>query len=245
MDAPPVRYVETEDGVNIAYRVFGSGPPMVIALSPSASHIELEWDTPVVRAWFEALASEYTLTRFDFRGTGLSQHQPPYTVDALALDIAAVVDATSPDTSIILFANSQATAPVAEYARSHAGRVDGLGLWLPLTGLRDSNPSRQAVETADQVDASVGAAARAALTAPGTPDAEALAASRRGEQRTRRSWRSCRRLTGPKRCRRWTFQPWSSRAATDGTQIRDRRVASPRSSLAATSSRCPAMRRFR
>ena len=43
MDAPPIQYARTEDGVNIAYWTLGEGVPMVFAVPATGSHLGLEW----------------------------------------------------------------------------------------------------------------------------------------------------------------------------------------------------------
>jgi len=45
MDAPPVQYVTTSDGYNIAYTVCGEGTPLVFMSSPFM-HVQLYWSTP-------------------------------------------------------------------------------------------------------------------------------------------------------------------------------------------------------
>ena len=73
MDAPPVRYVTTVDGVSIAYWALGSGPPLVQLPSLPHSHIGVEWETPEWRRGYEIAATATTVVRYDGRGTGLSQ----------------------------------------------------------------------------------------------------------------------------------------------------------------------------
>ena len=73
MEKPPVRYVHTDDGVSLAYTVFGEGPPLMYAFSgPGLSHFELEWEFPPLVEQYERIAQERTLIRFDWRNTGLS-----------------------------------------------------------------------------------------------------------------------------------------------------------------------------
>jgi hypothetical protein len=56
MEAPRIQYARTEDGVSIAYQVFGSGPALLLAPSLTASHLQIEWDMPDRRRVFELLA---------------------------------------------------------------------------------------------------------------------------------------------------------------------------------------------
>ncbi len=50
MDAPPIQYARTEDGVNIAYWTLGKGPVLVHGMMAAGSHLELEWRVPSLLA---------------------------------------------------------------------------------------------------------------------------------------------------------------------------------------------------
>jgi len=58
-------------GSRVAYATSGNGPALVL---PPASfgHLDLELDSPQRRAFFEVLASSFTLVRYDRLGAGLS-----------------------------------------------------------------------------------------------------------------------------------------------------------------------------
>src|SRR3972149_822497 len=72
MDAPPVQYVTTSDGFNIAYTVSGEGEPFVM-MPLFFSHIQLCWTSELfMRPWFEGLAARFTLVYYDGRGQGMS-----------------------------------------------------------------------------------------------------------------------------------------------------------------------------
>lgn len=91
--APPLRYVETADGIGIAYWTLGNGPPLVYVPNLIWSHARLEWEVPAIRRWYQKLADRYTVVRFDPRGTGCSQRDlDRYYVRAVQADLAAVVD---------------------------------------------------------------------------------------------------------------------------------------------------------
>jgi pimeloyl-ACP methyl ester carboxylesterase len=65
-DAPRIQYAKTSDGVNIAYATAGSGTPLVWIQSPVQSHVQLEWQQPIMRAGYEAaVSSGAKLARFD------------------------------------------------------------------------------------------------------------------------------------------------------------------------------------
>lgn len=125
---PEVRYAVAADGVRIAYCVEGSGPAIVFARG-WISHLELLWDDERLRGFWQTLARDATLVRFDMRGNGLSQRHrlPPIDVDAMALDIAAVVDELGLRDIVLYGASFGGPAAIA-YAARHGDRVERLVL---------------------------------------------------------------------------------------------------------------------
>jgi pimeloyl-ACP methyl ester carboxylesterase/DNA-binding CsgD family transcriptional regulator len=93
MEKPPVRYVNTEDGVRIAYYSIGSGAPIVVLHPNPSSHLLLEWEVPAFRRFYERVARQARLVRLDYRGSGLSEREVkslnPANMDA---DVRAVLD---------------------------------------------------------------------------------------------------------------------------------------------------------
>jgi DNA-binding SARP family transcriptional activator/alpha-beta hydrolase superfamily lysophospholipase len=73
--APPaasaIAYVET-GGAHIAYQVVEGGPADVLMIPGWISHLALDWEEPYWVRWCERMTAFATLTRFDKRGTGLS-----------------------------------------------------------------------------------------------------------------------------------------------------------------------------
>ncbi len=55
----------------LAYEVRGAGPPLVV---PAwwVSHLELDWQSPNIRRFWEGVAHDYTLIRYDRLGVGMS-----------------------------------------------------------------------------------------------------------------------------------------------------------------------------
>jgi pimeloyl-ACP methyl ester carboxylesterase len=92
-DAPRIQYAKTSDGVNIAYATAGSGTPLVWIQSPVQSHVQLEWQQPIMRAGYEAaVSSGAKLARFDSRGTGLSgRNVADVSSSAFVCDLEAVI----------------------------------------------------------------------------------------------------------------------------------------------------------
>jgi pimeloyl-ACP methyl ester carboxylesterase/DNA-binding CsgD family transcriptional regulator len=58
-------------GRRIAYAVTGAGPPLV-APAWWVSHLELDWDDPAFRGFWETVAAGHSLVRYDRLGVGMS-----------------------------------------------------------------------------------------------------------------------------------------------------------------------------
>ena len=126
MDAPPIQYVRTEDGVNIAYWTLGHGPTLIHGMMPAGSHVELEWSVPSVRAWYEHLAEQFTIVRFDHRGRGLSDRDmSDLSMAAHLRDIDAISTVVAGDRFALLATHFPGPAMIA-FAATHSDRVTGL-----------------------------------------------------------------------------------------------------------------------
>lgn len=123
-----IRFCTTKDGVRIAYAVAGQGPVLVKA--PNwLTHLEYEWQSPVWRHWWEELAKDYTLIRFDQRGAGLSDwHIPEASFESWVSDLEAVVEAVAID-RFALLGISQGGAVAIEYCVRHPEKVTHLVIY--------------------------------------------------------------------------------------------------------------------
>jgi pimeloyl-ACP methyl ester carboxylesterase/DNA-binding CsgD family transcriptional regulator len=123
-----IRFCTTKDGVRIAYATVGQGPVLVKA--PNwLTHLEYEWETPVWRHWWQELARDYTVVRFDQRGSGLSDWNVGETsFESWVSDLEAVVEATAVD-QFALLGISQGGAVAVEYAARHPEKVSKLILY--------------------------------------------------------------------------------------------------------------------
>jgi len=125
---PRIQYARASDGVNIAYWALGEGPALV-HLPLIYSHVRLEWEIPQIRDWYERLAANRTLVRFDQRGVGLSDGTiPAAPLDLVERDIDAVTSRLRIERFALLgFAHS--VPPAIAYAVAHPDRVSHLLLW--------------------------------------------------------------------------------------------------------------------
>jgi pimeloyl-ACP methyl ester carboxylesterase/DNA-binding CsgD family transcriptional regulator len=120
-----IRFCTTRDGVRIAYASIGEGPVLVKA--PNwLTHLEYEWQSPVWRHWWQELAQDHTIIRFDQRGSGLSEWDvDDLSFEARVLDLEAVVEATNAD-NFALLGISQGASVAIEYAVRHPEKVTHL-----------------------------------------------------------------------------------------------------------------------
>ena len=128
MMEPRIQYAKTTDGVNIAFWTLGEGMPLV-HMPHVVSHIQMEWEYPECRRWYERLAEKRMLVRYDHRGLGLSDRdRMDYSVDATVLELEAVVDRLRLERFGLLGLSFAGPGAVA-YASRHPERVSHLILW--------------------------------------------------------------------------------------------------------------------
>lgn len=114
--------------MRLAYATVGSGPPLVKA--PNwLSHLEYEWQSPIWRHWIEGLSRDHTYIRYDARGCGLSDREPPdISFENAVRDLEAVVDALKLDRFPLLGMSGGGPIAIA-YATRHPERVSHLILY--------------------------------------------------------------------------------------------------------------------
>ena len=129
---PRIQYAKTSDDVNIAFYKMGEGMPLV-CLPETFSHVQMEWQIPLYREWYEALAQKRMLVRYDRRGSGLSERDvADYSLDVLVLDLEAVVGRLGLERFALLAGSSSGLVAVA-YAARNPERVSHLILWCSHT----------------------------------------------------------------------------------------------------------------
>ncbi|MFI5506500.1 alpha/beta fold hydrolase [Mycobacterium sp. NPDC051804] len=90
IEVPETRYAKS-GSVNIAYQVVGDGPFDLVHVPPFISNLELQWEDPDERRYFERLASFSRLIMFDKRGIGLSDRVAVATLEERMDDLRAVM----------------------------------------------------------------------------------------------------------------------------------------------------------
>jgi class 3 adenylate cyclase len=122
-----IRFCTTPDGVRIAYATVGKGPPLVM-IRGWAGHLELEWDTQQCRTFYDSLAAQHTLVRYDQRGTGLSDRVSNYDLEDTVTDLSTLVDHVKLK-RFALLASTWGGPSAITYIANHPRRVSRLILY--------------------------------------------------------------------------------------------------------------------
>jgi pimeloyl-ACP methyl ester carboxylesterase len=122
-----IRYCQTSDGKRIAYAVMGEGTPIVRVLG-WFTHLEAEWSSPIGRGFWQRLARQHELIRYDGRGMGLSEASVEFSAETRMRDLEAVIDAAGLD-KFALVALSEGTRTAVRYAVKNPERVTHLVLY--------------------------------------------------------------------------------------------------------------------
>lgn len=123
-----IGFCTTSDGVRVAYARAGSGPPL-LRVGGWLSHVEHDWRSPVWRPWLRELTRDFSLARFDIRGSGLSDRNcSEQELDAWVRDVAAVADGLG-WRRFHLMGMCQGGAIALRYAQQYPQRVKRLVLY--------------------------------------------------------------------------------------------------------------------
>ncbi|HKA58847.1 MAG TPA: alpha/beta fold hydrolase, partial [Gemmatimonadales bacterium] len=122
-----VRFTASFDGVRLAYGISGRGHPLV-RVPTWISHVEHDWQSPVMRHLVVEMASRHKLVNYDCRGVGMSQRDVlDMSFDAWIHDLEAVADAAGLE-RFGLWGISGAPAVAIAYAARHPERASHLVL---------------------------------------------------------------------------------------------------------------------
>jgi|GEM_PF-5044740 len=136
MDTPPVQYLRTGDGFNIAYARTGRGRPLVF-VPLNFSHIQVFWKGESILAqWLHGLAARFEVIQYDGQGQGMSTRGLKESFSALdqVSDLQAVVDHLGLESFVLLARGPNGHAAI-RFAAANPQRVDALILFsLPAVG---------------------------------------------------------------------------------------------------------------
>jgi pimeloyl-ACP methyl ester carboxylesterase len=122
-------YAVTPDGVYIAYQIMGDGPIDVVWQSDWPGNIDTEQEGPLLRIWFDELASFSRLILHDRRGVGLSSRNVPLpNLETRVSDLMLVLDAVGSEHPV-LCGVYESGAPNALLAATKPERVQSM-VWL-------------------------------------------------------------------------------------------------------------------
>ena len=101
MEAPPVQYTTTSDGVSVAWAEAGKGPGLLSFGTTPWTHVQELF--AVWGAVIEALTQSFRLVVFEARGTGMSERDVAgVSTETLLLDAEAVMEGAKLDRLIVL-----------------------------------------------------------------------------------------------------------------------------------------------
>lgn len=143
MDAM-VRFAVTPDGVSLAWAAHGEGPVLVLSRG-WITHLEHSMATPAQRDFVGALATRFTVVRYDGRGNGMSDWDVPrpITFEHLVVDLETIVAAVGAD-ELVLWGSSWGGPPAIAFAADHPARVTRLVLDGTFAdGQRLADPARR------------------------------------------------------------------------------------------------------
>jgi len=124
MNEVETKYLRTPRG-HYAYQVTGTGDRAILFLSGTVSHVELRWEIPHLVRMYRRLMTLGRVLAFDPLGLGASDPlpDPPPTLDELAEDATAVMDAAGIERFVIA-ASLHGVAPALAIAATHPDRVE-------------------------------------------------------------------------------------------------------------------------
>jgi pimeloyl-ACP methyl ester carboxylesterase len=129
LDSHPMTMQHADvNGIKIAYRVVGSGPPLILIMGYRLS--SLAWPLDFIKA----LAEQFTVVLFDNRGTGASDKPTiGYEISNMARDVGGLLDHLEIARANIL-GYSMGGAIAQEFARQFPDRISSLVLCATMCG---------------------------------------------------------------------------------------------------------------
>jgi class 3 adenylate cyclase len=129
MIALPDTHYALSGEVGIAYQVVGEGDLDLVLAMPWVSHLDLQWDNPMISQFMGRLAGFSRLIVFDRRGVGLSDPtQGPATLTERLDDVRAVMDAAGSERAALL-GMSEGAQICMLFAATYPERTSALLLW--------------------------------------------------------------------------------------------------------------------
>jgi class 3 adenylate cyclase len=122
-----IQFVQS-DGVSLAVATCGAGPALII-IPGWISHVELDWAFPAGREFYQRLAENNLVVRYDKRGTGLSDRNiTDYSPEANLRDLEAIITALGLKKPALMGYSQGGPISIA-YAAEHPENVSHLILY--------------------------------------------------------------------------------------------------------------------
>ncbi len=153
----PETHFAENNGVSIAYQVFGDGPQDLIYIPGWLSNLDLFWEEPRVARFLLSLGHFSRVTVIDRRGTGLSDRVAPPTLEVQMGDVTAVMDAVG-STRAAFLGNSEGGSMCLLFAATHPDRttavitVGGYAKWIKSDDYPHGAESDEAEQWFQQVE---------------------------------------------------------------------------------------------
>ena len=129
MEIPETRYARADDGVYLAYQVFGEGERWFVGAPPIFSNIEVLWEHPEAARFLHAMGSFCRFVHYDKRGQGMSDRVADVpTLEQRAADMRAVMDAAGADRAVV-GGISEGGSTAAIFAATYPERVSAVALF--------------------------------------------------------------------------------------------------------------------
>lgn len=126
---PPLTQYARSGDVNIAFQMFGEGPIDLVITPGFVSHLDLQWDDPLMACYHRRLAAFARVIQFDKRGTGLSDRVADIpTLEQRVDDLRAVMDAAGIDRAALMGVSEGGPLSIA-FAAAHPHRTVALILY--------------------------------------------------------------------------------------------------------------------
>jgi len=137
-----IRFLTIPGGARVAYSEIGSGPA-IVRTPPWLSHLDLEWKIPAIRVFFERLAHDHTVVRYDSQGCGLSDwRRSDFSIAAEVGLLETLVDRLDLE-QMALFGYGAGGRVAVSYAVRHPERVSSLILFGTFGDYRHAQLSRE------------------------------------------------------------------------------------------------------
>jgi pimeloyl-ACP methyl ester carboxylesterase/DNA-binding CsgD family transcriptional regulator len=124
-----IHYLNTRDGVRLAWAEAGEGPVLIKAAN-WMTHLEYDWESPVWQHWMRFFSENFRFVRHDERGCGMTDWDVgDLSFERWIEDLETVVEAAGPREPFALMGISQGAAVCLAYAVNHPERVSHLILY--------------------------------------------------------------------------------------------------------------------